>query len=129
MSDLTNSVDEVFESSWWPLIQQRQAAFLAANGRYWKSRPAGGTIPEDGEALAMDQLALTHEGEELSWLDLAPELAQATLRARPTMCEYGPNLGFYVVLELIENGNLWRRQVDSGDRFNLPWTNMTEVIP
>lgn len=95
-------------------IVAKQAAYLAAHGRYWQGLCTHSVIPEDGEELPPDRAAEKPFYQAESWLDLGglPETTMSALRIDTYDGPHGK--GFVVVSEVMIDGQLWSRSINFG---------------
>jgi len=69
LAQIRNAVDAKLAGIW-PAVQARQAAFLAANGRYWQGKRTHVVTPSEGVETAANNLADRPTNEAAGWTGL-----------------------------------------------------------
>lgn len=116
----------------WATIQARQAAYLAAHGRYWQGLKLLITTPADGVDATPDNVAshppVSSGGVPENWTSFLGASLPASLAATIWIDVYdGPNgKGYVATVEGTLGGNTWRRAVQIGPetRFAYPWVQV-----
>ena len=106
-----------------------QAAYLASNGRYWRSAPTHPIRPADGDREPPDPNAAI--GHLPSW-DRMGVVLPALMTARAICNEYNTRAGpgYTVCLEVIQAGDLFACQsnvIGPGDWLTSDWVDIAEV--
>jgi hypothetical protein len=99
----------------WPVVQTKQAAYLASRGRYWQGiRTIAGNPPEDAAEVAVN-LAAKPSYQAESWADFAIGLP-ATLGFSLRIDTYsGPQgKGYVGTVEAMKNGVIYDRAANVG---------------
>lgn len=93
-------------------IRNRQELFKTANGKYWQGLPSHPTVPATPTPAAT------------RWNTRFPSLAGQFDSFRITCDEYESTQGrgYIFIIEVIHNGNEWRRVYSVGpEDFGTPW--------
>lgn len=70
VAGVESTIDAAYSGTYEPMIRAQQAAYLAANGRYWQGLITHTAYPKDGATVVPDNLAAKPSYEALDWLDL-----------------------------------------------------------
>lgn len=114
-STLTDSIDAAYTSSWATLVQSLQTSELSANGIHTQLPWTHKVAPADGVAVTPDNLAEVVDGGGRKYADLV-DIAATPMRARLKIDVYNgaSGKGYVVTIQLIENGQLWSRSINTG---------------
>lgn len=129
LAEIRSAVD-TWLANRWNAIQNAQANYVAAHGRYFQGLFTHSVRPTDGAETAPDRLADKPTDQAHRWADFINLPATMPTRIRIDVYSGPIGAGYVATVDIRVNGTNWRRSAQVGPETwrTRAWHQVTEAV-